>query len=95
MGDVMLATKLVEQVLAFKTEPGLKGVFGIVDAGVNYFTVPATGFQSECAVLLEDEDLFLPLCDFTSCSQANHSGANDCYIDFGKHLSCWLLRTLE
>jgi hypothetical protein len=91
----MLVTELVKQAFAFHAKLSLERILGIVDAGVNYFAISAAGLQSKSAVLFKDENLFLSLCDFTSRSQTDHSSANDCYIDFSKHLSFWLLRVLE
>ena len=41
----MLVTKLVKQVFAFYTKLSLKGVLRIINDGMNYFTIPATGLE--------------------------------------------------
>jgi len=54
----MLVTKLIKQAFAFYTKLSLKGVLRIVDAGVNYFTIPATSLEPKGAVLFKDENSF-------------------------------------
>lgn len=54
----MLVAKLVKQAFAFYAKLSLKGVLRIVDASVNYFTIPATGLEPKSAVLFKDENFF-------------------------------------
>jgi len=73
----VLSAEIVHEAIAFDAERGFKGIFWVVDAGVDYAAVAGAGGHAELGILLDEEDILGALGDGVGDGGADYAAADD------------------